>query len=72
MWRQWHRLDNMHIICTSLQTGNDASTSSLNFYRPDALSEPQQCQSTKGKLVNTHTDGRDQYTFRLGYASCEM
>jgi len=34
---QWHQLDHMQIICTSLQTDNHASTSSLNFYRPDAL-----------------------------------
>jgi len=34
---QWHQLDHMQIICTSLQTDNHASTSSLIFYRPDAL-----------------------------------
>jgi len=34
---QWHQLDHMQIICTSLQTDNHASTSSLSFYRPDAL-----------------------------------
>jgi len=34
---QWHHLDHMHIICTSLQTDNHASTSPLSFYRPDAL-----------------------------------
>ena len=34
---QWHQLDHMQIICTSLQTDNHASTSSLGFYRPDAL-----------------------------------
>jgi len=28
---QWHQLDHMPIICTSLQTDNYASTSSLNF-----------------------------------------
>jgi len=33
---QWHQLDYMQMICTSLQTDNHASTSSLNFYRPDA------------------------------------
>jgi len=27
---QWHQLDHMQIICTSLQTDNHASTSSLN------------------------------------------
>jgi len=35
---QWHQLDHMQIICTSLQTDNHASTSSLKmFYRLDAL-----------------------------------
>jgi len=34
---QWHHLDHMQIICTSLQTDNHASTSPLSFYRPDAL-----------------------------------
>jgi len=34
---QWHQLDHMQIICTSLQTDNHASTSSLNFYGLDAL-----------------------------------
>jgi len=34
---QWHQLDHMQTICTSLQTGNHTNTSSLNFYRLDAL-----------------------------------
>jgi len=34
---QWHQLDHMQIIYTSLQTDNHASTSPLSFYRPDAL-----------------------------------
>ena len=33
---QWHQLGHMQ-VCTSLQTGNHASTPSLSFYRPDAL-----------------------------------
>jgi len=28
---QWHQLHDMQIICTLLQTDNDASMSSLNF-----------------------------------------
>jgi len=28
---QWHQLNHMQIICTSLQTDNHASTSSLKF-----------------------------------------
>jgi len=47
---QWHQLDHMQIICTSLQTGNHASTSSLNLYRPDALLDAQPTASnTEGK-----------------------
>ena len=34
---QWHQLDHMHIVCTSRQTDNHASTSPLSFYRLDAL-----------------------------------
>jgi len=50
-WDTWHQLDHIQTICTSPQTDNDNNTSSLNFYRPDALPDPsQQCQSTEGKL----------------------
>ena len=38
---QWHQLDHMQTICTSLQTENHTKTSSLNFYRPDALPDAQ-------------------------------
>jgi len=52
---QWHQLDHMQITCTSLQTDNHASTSSLNFYRPDALPDAQltvsNCQCTKGTFI---------------------
>jgi len=34
---QWHQLDHMQIICTSLQTDNHTSSSLLSFYKPDAL-----------------------------------
>jgi len=34
---QWHQLDHMQIICTSLQTYNHTGTSPLSFYRLDAL-----------------------------------
>jgi len=30
-WMQWHQLDRMRTICTSLQTDNHTNTSSLNF-----------------------------------------
>jgi len=49
---QWHQLDHMQINCTSLQTDNHASTSSLSFYRQDAFLMPnQQHQSTEGSFI---------------------
>jgi len=42
---QWHQLDYIQIVCTSLQTDNHASTSSLYFYRPDALPDAQPTMS---------------------------
>jgi len=38
---QWHQLDRMQIIRTTLQTDNHTSTSPLSFYRPDALTADQ-------------------------------
>ena len=38
---QWHQLDHMQTICTSLQIDNHTNTSSLNFYRSVALAEAQ-------------------------------
>jgi len=33
---QWHQLDHMQAICTSLDTGNHTNASSVNFHRLDA------------------------------------
>jgi len=38
---QWHQLDHIQIICTSLQTDNHTSISPLSFYRLDVLSAAQ-------------------------------
>ena len=38
---QWHQLDHTQTLCTSLQTDNHTNTSSLNFYRLDALPDAQ-------------------------------
>jgi len=38
---QWHQLDHMETICTSLQTDNHTNTLSLNIYIPDALPDAQ-------------------------------
>jgi len=46
---QWHQLDHLQTICTSLQTYNHANTSSLNFLGQMLFLAPnQQCQSTEG------------------------
>ena len=38
---QWHQLDHMQTICILLQTDNHTNTSSLYFYRPDAIPDAQ-------------------------------
>jgi len=38
---QWHQLDHMQTICTSVHSDNHTNTSSLNFYRLDALPDAQ-------------------------------
>jgi len=37
---QWHQLGHMHIICTSLQTDNQASTPPLSFFQAGCPSCP--------------------------------
>jgi len=46
---QWHQLDHMQTICTSLQTNNHTNTSSLIFYRPDAFPDPNRVISLKAR-----------------------
>jgi len=31
MWWQWHQMDHMQMICTSIQSADHGSTSSLKF-----------------------------------------
>jgi len=50
---QWHQVDHMQTICTSLQTDNHTNTSSLDFYRPGALPDAQ-------PTVSKHGDGLHQ------------
>jgi len=38
---QWHQLDHMQTICTSLQTENHTNTPSLILYKLHALSDAQ-------------------------------
>jgi len=45
---EWHQLNHMQIICTSLQTDNYTNTSSLTFYRLGALPDAQRTVSKHG------------------------
>ena len=53
---QLHLLDHMQLICILLQTDNHASTSSLIFYKPDALPDAQATVSKalKAKSLNSN------------------
>jgi len=56
MGRQYHQLDYMQIICTSLQTNNHASTLSFIFTGwMHFLTPNQQCQNNEGKILVTVT-----------------
>ena len=58
---QWHQLDHMQVICTSLQRDNHASTSSLKFfYGPDALPAAQPTAS-KHWRQKQHLPFRNNY-----------
>jgi len=49
---QWRQLDHVQIKCTSLQTDNDASTSSLNFFTGRMLFLTPNQHSNSHKAVN--------------------
>ena len=55
---QWHQLDHMQTICTSLQTDNHTNTSSLNFYRLDAFpnAQPTVSKHWRQTVENVVTD----------------
>ena len=60
---QWRQQDYMQIICISLQTDNHASTSSLIFYRPDALPDAQ-------PTVSKHWRQGTHLTLLIIYVQC--
>jgi len=65
---QWHLLDHMQITCTSFQTGNHASTTSLNFFTGWMLflMPNQQCPSTECKqILHVHSNINYYIIFRL-------
>ena len=53
----WHQLDHMQTICTSIHTANHTNTSSLNFYRPDALPGAQPTVSKHWRQTSQHNNG---------------
>ena len=55
----WHQPDHMQTICTSLQTHNHTNTSSLSFYRPDAVPDVQPTVS-KHVLYTARTGNRPE------------
>ena len=61
-WDEWHQLDHMQTICTSLQTDNHTNTISLKFYRPYALPDVQLTVSKHWRTIDgqqhTHTHTR--------------
>jgi len=54
---QWHQLDHMQTICTSLQTDNHASTSPLSSYRLDAFPATQPTAAKHLTSVSFHALG---------------
>jgi len=61
MGRQWHQLDHVQIVCTSLQTDNYASTSSINVLQA-GCSSWHPTNSVKALKVNQiHTDMASKY-----------
>jgi len=73
---QWHQLDHMQTICTSLQTDNHTNTSSLNFYRLDALPDAQPTVSEHWRHMHFPTNSGEttaaisQHTSRQKTKQC--
>jgi len=57
---QWRQLDHMQIICTSLQTGNHASTSSINFLQAGCSSW---CPTNGVKALKATTKSISKHTY---------
>jgi len=53
LWWQWHQLDHMQTICTSLQTTTPTPHHSIFTGRMLFLMPSQQWQSSEGKIVNS-------------------
>jgi len=66
---QWHQLDHMQTICTSLQTDNHIKNLITQFYRQDALPDAQawkmenrrQFQSSQQRPLRNQVGNRQAY-----------
>ena len=69
---QWHQLDHLQTVCTSLQTDNHTNTSSLNFCRPNALSDAQPTVSKhwRQKTAKSRQFLKSHVTGRWGIYKC--
>jgi len=65
--RQWHQLDHMQIICTSLLTDKHTS-----FYRPDALPATQPTASKLSPHHGRKTAGIDTYEEIITVTLCVL
>ena len=65
---QWHKLDHMQTICTSLQTDDHTNTATLNFYRPHALPEAQP-NSVKAIRLRNH---KSAHHYSLLFIYCDV
>ena len=66
--RQWHQLDHMQTICTSLQTDNHTTPHHSIFYRPDALLLDAQPTVSKHFRQVCFTGGWKDYTLFILFA----
>jgi len=51
MWQEWHQLNHMQAICTSLQKITMPAPNQSDFYGPDALPDTQPTASKHWRLL---------------------
>ena len=70
MWMQWHRLDHMQTICTSLQTDNHTSTSSVNYFKALAALLDAEPTASNYRRTTTSSPKISVYAFQLRQRFC--
>ena len=69
---QWRQLDHMQAIYTSLQADNHTKTSSLDFYRPDALSDAQPTASKHWRQIRIKLSRWELHWSNCNYTNCQL